>query len=687
MDKVFRVTAGLACLFCMITSGAMLWGLDSQIFLHRAWVVEVAPQESSGTDLLAADAVQSFSRRSGAGVVRIHPDPADPDTARTFSVEAGEIDALQSWLRHGYPCFACDTATRVVPYAAAAPSSSGPYLVVGERPDADRLRQQLTDIGLRSDPPYPVGDLSLGLAVFVGSPVFFPFCAAGLAVLLILGANIALRGKEWGIRRLAGESWASRFGCEVVWSARWWMIATAGALALSALVLLPLNRLHHFSVFATVSLVLTGVIVLLGVAVTAVSLWLASRSSITESVKGRLSGNAWLAGAMGGRLLAALLLTFVSLAAAHAQVGYRQAQDLGRLLAPVGEYQLLTRSSAADIDAQHSLAKWVQDVAGRPGGLLLAHRAVISQAPSTDHHDAYPPVPSLGREAVLQLVIVNPAYVDTVEITTPEGRRLRAAEVNDGTPQLLVPQHRVAEAGSMISMVTSYLSELSSDAGQDPSAAPIRTRTMADDVHVVAFDNGAPAMVSDGALVLVVALDGRQVPVMALQSWANDVVVDPQALSENRLPGAVADALYSHVSLDTVLAQARRDGRLALVGQTVGALLALLVLVGCCFAQGYLYIRRNVQRLFVQRCSGRGALERFGPLIMLELAVLGIGSAWSVTSAMAEPDLSPFGQPQDRFWTWQLWLGPAWLTTATILLAAALAVIGDRLLARAPDEV
>ncbi|MET9695308.1 hypothetical protein ABZY31_00020 [Streptomyces sp. NPDC006529] len=273
---VFAFSAVVAFLFVR--------GLDEDWVLGHSAVVWVLDSDDSVSGSQVARDVASFASDHRLSVAREVPDLKDPDGRRHLYLASGDPGSeAASWLGEGYPSFGRDYRTEVHPLAEIGQRDPrGFYYVFGPAGSDDALVARFKSLGLRASAHHP---LSVGeLTPFYADGVLVrSFLVVALAAVTMTGASVLLNAKAYGVLRLQGRSFTDILLRDLRQLASFAAIA-AGAVAGAVLVLLGLyNGCAWLGLFASVTLGIAGLLVLLILATHAAVLALTFRTDVRRA--------------------------------------------------------------------------------------------------------------------------------------------------------------------------------------------------------------------------------------------------------------------------------------------------------------------------------------------------------------------------------------------------------------------
>lgn len=618
---VFAFSAVVAFLFVR--------GLDEDWVLGHSSVVWVLDADDSASGSQVARDVASFAAERRLSVAREVPDLKDPDGRRHLYLASGDPGSdAASWLSEGYPSFGRDYQTQVHPLADIGQRDPrGFYYVFGPEGSDDALVAQFKSLGLRASAHHPLSVAEL-TPFYADGVLAWSLLVVALAAVTMTGASVLLNAKAYGVLRLQGKSFTDILLRDLRQLATFAAIAAA-AVAGGVLLLLGLyNRYAWLGLFASVTLGIAGILILLILATHAAVLALTFRTDVLRALKGELPARAASLSAYLVRIPALLLALSIATSAALAGQDVLARQDSREIYAKVGDTAAIRLNGSLGGDdeikqMQKRVGRWLRqsDAAGK---LIIAGRREL--------HDI---APGSGLPQG-EMLIVNETFLTEQSLVDPTGHRYAPTPLDGKSPnnhavRLIVPESLNQYSSTIAAQIPGILSPADPERIHQSQVqtfpAKIGQRVFGynpgDQAHTAARNIKEDRSLVDDAVLVVVPNGSAYLTDNAYTSFATQggvVFPDPAdiqaGIETNKLQNDVIAIRPVGQNAALQMRDAVNDFRLYLFNLAVAVVVLVITGVGV----SIVYSRKNAQAIFVKHISG----WRFAASHRSVLAVEGI---------------------------------------------------------------
>lgn len=491
----------------------------------------------------------------------------------------------------------------------------GSYFVYGEDADALRVAEFLRGHGFTVNDVIDSDDPLTRLRK-VDPGVETVARLAGLVVIVTAGGAALLRRREHGVAFLQGLSWRDRWGAHVRSTATRWGLVGLAVLPAAAIWLWTYNQGRGWGLLLGVTAVVSGALLLLDLAVTAVTLALLSRMSIPRALSGALPVRAVTA--VSGLAVVLSGLALVSSVAETAAYGTDLRERTANLAPYVDAEGAVTIALTAlnredDERATEVLERWLMDL-DRSGEVILAAKG-----------DLPAPEP-------LPMLTVNDAYLAAQPVLRADGTSFAAPP---GTATVLIPS-TLWDRRERIMAGTEWAALIRDGSGVAPE--PVEIRPGAHFTYSTGEGGiaGADAMNLDGSsstdpvILAVSSVDGPLRPYLWGNAASGEVIFPGPEVVERAL---AADPRLNDVVLYTspVGGEARSECLQTLhhfQAALMAALLSAAVLLVAGLLVTYMYSRVAAQWTFAHHLHGRRFVLTHRWFLLAATAVLATIVAW-----------------------------------------------------------
>ncbi|MFV0405655.1 MAG: hypothetical protein ACK5LN_02340 [Propioniciclava sp.] len=449
-------------------------------------------------------------------------------------------------------------------------------------------------------------------------PVSETLRTAAIAMALLMastaGAYVVARSRWYAIERLHGTHVLDMLGRELAPLGRVWVIG--GVCVLPSCAIFDLMRYGGAGLagFLWLTLVASGVLFLVVVAGTGLTLAMMWTVEVLGALKGELAFGGLAIASYGIRIVAILIALSATQSVLEVAAISAQQRQADAPLAKLGNVSTLTVGNA--------FTEADQDRLGEQVGAWLADLdeagALIAAVPQ--------PLPGVGVPGQ-ELLIVNQAFVERQPVSLDGGEQLGGQPLTH--PVLVVPPHLWAERATLIDLAAD-----SSEVEVDPErwdaaemvlAAPdmvltTLTRSDADLAYSVGTVHRDP-------LILVLPTLGHGYTAAAT-AWQVQVTDPDAALADVTSSDELTRYVLSISPVSDLLSAAAAARGRELQGALLGAITAALVVLMSGVAATLVRTRRHAARIWVRHLHGWTMPETHLGLLLAEAALLALTLAW-----------------------------------------------------------
>ncbi|MFI2613284.1 hypothetical protein [Streptomyces sp. NPDC018584] len=587
--------------------------------------MSVVDSDDSVSGVRVVQAIKAFSAEHGVTVAREIPDLKNPDGVRHLYMTPGGADSsAAAWLDEGYPEFSRNYETRVHPISEVGQQDPrGSYYVFGSSAAVDDLAAVFGDLGLNAGVTHPLSYTELA-DKYAGDPLFRALCVIALAALTMTGASVLLNAKTYGVLRMQGMSFAGILLRDLRQMAVFWPVSVAAVAVVTLVSLGIYNDLAWFGLFASVTVGIAALLLLVVLATHAAVLALTFKVDVLRALKGELPSRAASVSVYLVRIPALLLALSIAASVSLAARDVLTREENRDLYGAVGD-AVSIRLSGAYAMQQDQLDKrvgpWLRE-ADRRGEVVVAGRRDLQLSAPDAHLPAG------------EILVVNETYLAEQPVLDPAGRPFaRMAEggkkPDSRSVRVIIPDSLAPQA-SVITKAAALI--IDPDLSRD---IPLKTLTSKQGQRLFGYNTGSyvysagnspdedRSLVRD-PVVVVVPNGSHFLTNDAYTTFATQAgIVFPTP--DDALSGIRAEKLQNYVSSVSPIGQKTaldlRSATNEMAIQVFSLIIAVTVLlvagVGVCI----IYSRKNAQSIFVRSISGWRYVATHRFILAVEAAI------------------------------------------------------------------
>lgn len=265
-----------------------LFSVDSQVTLGFSDIAWVKKAEENADPQKFFDSLTSEAKRRGINIAKIGADSAHPETGQQLDMMVGDTDIPSArWPDSGYPRFNQSQDVNVAVRQRAEDDPLGWYLIYGDRERAQGLLSQVGSSSGYSGTQYGMFSADNVIRSMGGTPLVSAFVSSVGIIVFSISSSILLGSRRYARKRLNGASPWEVFRHDIADISVPLLGSTAITGTLSTVFLATYNDLAFASLFFRLSVAALVVLVVVCLAVHAVTVLFCMRVPVADALKGK----------------------------------------------------------------------------------------------------------------------------------------------------------------------------------------------------------------------------------------------------------------------------------------------------------------------------------------------------------------------------------------------------------------
>lgn len=627
MSRALRLAYCVVLIFSVVCAFVVLKQVDEYGPLSGDSMIQISgdlPISSSKTIALLDEVTAAHH----ASIVRMVIDVDNPGRDRHFYVLAADpASAPASWVKEGYPSFTQSLTTHVHPLAdLSAADPRGDYVFFGPHTACDDVVSRLRAAGFTVDAAQYFDPLRTTWW-FLTQPIGTSFVVVTLLAMLLVVGSVLVGVKRYGVERLHGFSVNTMVWRDARRVVQLQLGVGMGVALVTGVALWSYNRGRQWQTMAALSvamaMIMTGALLLTQY----LSVIIVRGLDLLDTLAGRLRSRWALVGLYAIRVSATLLavaaISTSSLQWSQVRQYERGVADWASDTRTVG-INFNPRLSVEEQDSYAILAgKWIvsEEQAGRA---ILSQKITLQLKVGNTH----------------QGLLVNNNYLNRHPVLGSDGTRIPIPSTNGIL--VIIPTSLMTQEPEILGAVQSTFAQAS---------LPLSVKAAPEGQQVFCYgvpaNNDLDAELTDAVIVVVNSESGaiRADDYMAYASQGGVLMTDVATAAASAREHGVDPFILAFRPAAQAAAdryeQLLREWRMTIANLIV----ALAVLVVTALSVSAIYISKNYQRTFARYISGWPLLRTHGPVLAVELALVGLTLASAVTLSTPDPARQSTGDP------------------------------------------